>query len=136
MTVLVDARPHGTAVRAAIAAALGTGHVYDHGKVPGTNGNNEGTLPEIFVLVAIERRYSPVLRSARAGNAGWRILTTALGTTVAESEWAQAKVATALDEQRLTVAGTPTTRIQLESTTAPKFDDGRFAADASYTYAH
>ena len=135
MSVLVDARPHGTAVRAAIAAALGTAHVYDHGKVPGANGN-EGTLPEIFVLVAIERRYSPVLRSAHAGNAGWRVLTTALGRTVAESEWAQARVAAALNEQRLTVAGAPTTRIQLESTTAPKFDDGRFAADAFYTYAH
>lgn len=135
MSVLVDARPHGTAVRAAIAAALGTTHVYDHGKVPGAAGN-EGTLPEIFVLVAIERRYSPVLRSAHAGNAGWRVLTTALGRTVAESEWAQAKVDAALNEQRLAVAGTPTTRIQLESTTAPKFDDGRFAADAFYTYAH
>ena len=135
MSALVDARPHATAVKSAIAAALGSLHVYDHGQVPGTYSNT-GSLPNIFVLVAIERRQSPVLRSARAGDAGWRVITTALGRTVAECNWARLKVAEALCEQRLEVSGFSTTPIQFESDTAPKYDDGRFAADAFYLYVH
>lgn len=135
MTVLTDARPHATAAKAAIAAALGSSHVYDHGQVPGTYGST-APLPNIFVLVAVERRASPVLRSARAGNVGWRLVVTALGRTVSESAWAAEKVALALNEQRLTVGGAETTRIQFESATAPRYDDGRFAANLFYTYAH
>lgn len=129
MTVLLDARPHATAVKAAIAATLGTPNVYDHSQVP-------ATLPDIFVLVSIERRPGDVLRSARAGHAGWRVLTTTIGRTVKECEWAAFKVATALEEQRLTVAATSTTPVQFESATAAKFDDERFVADAFYTYVH
>ena len=135
MSAVIDSRPHLTALKAAIAASLGSSHVYDHSQVPGSNGN-AGTLPDIFVLVAIERRTSEVLRSARAGNAGWRVITTALGRTVVEAAWAQNKVALALDEQRLTVATAQTTPIQLESQNAPRLDDTRFAADAFWTYAH
>lgn len=135
MNLLVDARPHLDAIKAAIADAMGSDDVYDHSDVPGRFGN-PGDLPDVFVLVAVERRYSPVLRSAHAGNVGWRVIVTALGTTVAESAWVLSRVADALNEQRLIIASQPTTRIQFESDTAPKFDDDRFTADAFYTYAH
>lgn len=135
MSALVDPRPHATAVKSAIAAALGSSHVYDHGQVPGTYSNT-GSLPNIFVLVAIERRQSPVLRSARAGDAGWRIVLTVLGRTVSECNWARLKVFEALGEQRLEVSGFSTTPIQFESDTAPRYDDGRFAADVFLTYVH
>lgn len=136
MSALVDPRPHATAIKSAIAAALGSAHVYDHAELPGGYNDPDGTLPNIFVLVAIERRQSEVLRSARAGNAGWRIVLTVLGRTVKECDWARLKVAEALGEQRLEVSGFWTTPIQFESDTAPRFDNGRFAADALYTYAH
>ena len=135
MSVLVDARPHLTAIKTAISETLGSQYVYDHGQVPGTFSNG-GTMPNIFVLVALERRASPLLRSARAGDAGWLILTTALGRTVLECEWAQAKIAAALNEQRLNVGTNQTTPIQFESASAARFDDSRFAADAFYTYVH
>lgn len=135
MSALIDPRPHATAVKSAIAAALGSAHVYDHGQVPGTYSNT-GSLPNIFVLVAIERRQSPVLRSARAGDAGWRIVLTVLGRTVSECNWARLKVSEALNEQRLEVSGFSTTPIQFESDTAPRYDDGRFAADVFLTYVH
>src|SRR3546814_14067632 len=115
MSALVDPRPHATAVKSAIAAALGSSHVYDHSEVPGGSSKPDEPLPNIFVLVAIERRQSEVLRSARAGHAGWRIVLTVLGRTFSECNCARLKVAEALGEQRLEVWGLPTTPLQFVS---------------------
>lgn len=137
MSALVDARPHASAVKSAIAAALGSSHVYDHSEVPGGSSKPDEPLPNIFVLVAIEVRYSPVLRGGRGGNAGIRVVTAALGRTVSECQWAQHKVELALNEQVLTIADKATTRIQRpDGMGAPRFDEPRYVADTFYTYAH
>lgn len=137
MSVVLDSRPHAEAVKAAVDAALGPVNAYDYDEVPGANGNT-GTQPNIYVAISLERRYNPNLRStAQAGMTGWRIAARGVGRTVDEVRWALFKVAEALNEQRLTIDGTPTTPIQFENDLeAPRYDDGRFTAAAAYTYSH
>lgn len=135
MSVLIDARPHAAAIKAALDAALAPAWVsFEYDKVPGTNGN-AGTAPGIFVALSLERRTNPLLRTpGRAGAAGWRVALRSVGRTVAECRWAQLRVADALNEQRLFVAGEYSNRLQFESGDAPGFDDGRYSAIDLYTY--
>lgn len=131
MTVLTDARPHSTAIRTAIDAAMvgGDWKAYDLDDVP-------KPLPHIYVVVHIERRYNPSLRlSAQASFAGWRVSLRCVGRTVDEVRWVMNRVATALNEKVLTVSGEPTTPIQFENDESPELDDGRYSALARYTYA-
>jgi hypothetical protein len=132
-----DFRPHATAIKAAIDAALPTTvNVYDYSTVPGTNGNT-GTIPAQFVIVALERRYNPNLRTtAQAGSTGWRISARAVATSVTNAGLLLAAVSTALNEQRLTIDGETTTPIQFESDQAPEFDSGKYAGLSLWTYAH
>lgn len=141
MTIVLDSRAHATAVKAAINATLGPipnttdTRTYDYDEIPGANGN-DGELPDIYVAVSLERRYSPVLRSAKAGGTGWRIGARAVGPTVDEVRWALLKVALALNEKRLNISGTSTTPIQFETDEAPARDEGVYTAVALYTYSH
>lgn len=129
-----DTRPHAEAIKAAITATVGPDRVYEYGDVPGADGN-EGTLPLIYVLVTVERRVGALKRAgAFAPSSGWRVTTRAVGRTVSECRWALAKIALALDEQRLTIGGETTTPLQYESGQAPESDDGRFSALDIYTY--
>lgn len=136
MSTVLDSRQYATAIKAAIKAQIGPNDVYEYGEVPGSTGV-AGTLPNIFILVSLERRNNPNLRlTAQAGTTGWRISLRAVGRTVDEARWAMYRVAFALNEQRLTIAGTPSTPIQFESDSAPESDDGRFSGTAFYTFAH
>ncbi len=132
-----DFRPHATAIKAAIKAALPTPlDVYDYSTVPGTNGN-AGTVPASFVIVAIERRYNPNLRlTAQAGAVGWRVSARCVASSVTNAGLLLSAVATALNEKRLVVDGADTTTIQFESDQTPALDDGKYSAVAIYTYAH
>lgn len=142
MTVVLDPRVHAAAAKAAIDAAVGPDpatsltRVFDYDDVPGTN-KNPGTPPNIHVLISLERRYNPNLRSAKAGAAGWRLAARGIGRTVDESRWALLMVATALNEKRLFIGEDeiPTTPIQYESGQAPELDDGMYAGLDFYTYA-
>lgn len=142
MSTLIDPRAFATAARTAITAELAPHAAWEYGKMPGDPSNpieaeRIKPLPPIFVLVAVERRYNPNLRStAQAGRTGWRLLIRAAGSTVSEAGWALLKVGEALNERRLMVAGSPTTPIQFESETAPRLDETRFVAEAAYTFAH
>lgn len=135
MSVVIDSREHASAVKAALTAELDEWDAYDYDELPGSNGN-AGTLPAIFVLVAVERRYNPLLRSARAGATGWRVSVRCVGRTIDEARWAMYHAGLALNEQVLTVDGSPTTRLQFESDEAPAPDDGRYSGRAFYTYTH
>jgi hypothetical protein len=136
VSVVLDSRAHATAVKAAIKAQLGPNNAYDYDEVPGTNGN-AGILPNIYVLVTVQRRFNGNRRlTAQAGLTGWRISARAVGRTIDEVRWAMFKVATALNEERLTISGSTTTPIQFETDQAPESDDGRFSGLALYTYAH
>lgn len=136
MSVLLDARPHATAVKDALDVPLGAWAAYDYDDVPGAN-DNHGKPPGIFVLISVERRFNPNVRmSAQAGTTAWRLAVRSVGRTVAECRWAQVRVAEVLNEGRLLVAGIYTSRLQYESGNAASFDDGRYSAVDIYTYVH
>ncbi|MCD4535644.1 hypothetical protein LRP67_16245 [Nocardioides sp. cx-169] len=139
---LIDARPHSAAVKAAIKAQFGPRDAYDYGTVPGdknaaTESLRKAKLPDIFAVVSVERRYSPVLRTtAQAGSAGWRVSVRCMGRTVLEAQWAMFHASLALNERRLLVDDKHTTPLQFESDEAPAWDDARFAGLVIFTYAH
>lgn len=140
MAVLLDSRAHASAVRTLVSDALGPWDAYYYGKVPGSDGN-PGTLPHIFALVSVERRFNPNLRlSANATGVGWRISVRVVGRTVDEARWALMFVTAALNEARLSLltdsGPRSTTPIQFESEQPPALDDGRYSATSTWTYAH
>lgn len=136
MSVLLDARPYVVAGKAAIKAQIGVNEVYEYGKVPGADGN-KGSLPDMFVLVSLERRSNPNLRlSAQASTAGWRLSARGLGRTVPECQWLMWRISVALNEQFLTVGGRLTTPLQFDPGSPPTFDSGKYVADDFYTFAH
>lgn len=142
MTVLLDARPHAAAIKAAISEALGpdpeTGEprAFKYDEIPGGN-DEDGTLLAIFVTLGVQRRTGGVLRSpGRAGSIGWRATFRSIGRDSDECAWAQLQIARALDSQRLLIAGRHTTRLQLETGDTPAPDDGRYSATDVYTYVH
>lgn len=130
----LDARPVATEAKAAIKAQLGPNNVYDFGQVPGADGVG-GTLPNIFVLLSVERRYNDTrILSGDDGLTGWRIAARSVGRTVDECRWAMLKVATALDGKRLTLDGAVTPPIQFEADQSPEWDDSRYSALTLYTF--
>lgn len=130
--LVLDEREHASALKALLSAPL-NGHVYDYGKVPGADGN-AGSLPNIFALLGLERRYVEPMKAGRTQRSGWRLTVRYIGRTVDEARWAAAKVAEAL-EDRVVVDGAVSTPITHETTQAIALDDGRFAGWASWTYA-
>jgi hypothetical protein len=136
VSTTLDARLHATAVKAALEAQLGAVNVYEYGTVPGSDGN-AGTLPENYVLITVERRFGGVTRmTAQRGVVGWRITARSVGMSVTNTRLTMLKVATALNEKRLTIDSDPTTPIQFEAEQAPELDSGRFSALSIYTFTH
>lgn len=137
MSLVIDARPHAAAVKAAVTAAMAPlWTAYDYGKVPGSDGN-AGTLPSIYALVSVERRFNSNLRlSAQASQTGWRVTVRLVGRTIEESRWAMNRAAVALNEARLSVEGRSTSPIQFETDQSPELDGGRYSGLSSWTYAH
>lgn len=134
MIGVIDERPHAAALEAALTATVGAGRIFDYGMVPGADGN-AGTLPPIYVLLSIARRYVQPTTAGRSAVTGWRVSCRYVGRTVAEARWAQMQVATALNEVRLSIGGATTTPITHESTTAIEPDDGMQSGLSSWTYA-
>lgn len=138
--LVLDERKHVAAIKTVLEAALGNepgtvppvGRVYDYGTVPGADGN-AGTLPNIFTLLGLERRYVEPDRAGRTSRSGWRLTVRYVGRTVDEARWAAAKVAAAL-ETRLVVDGVTSTPLTHESTQAIALDEGRFSGWAAFTY--
>ena len=130
---VLDERIHRDALVSLLAAEVGD-IVYDYGQVPGADGVT-GTLPNIFCLLGLERRYADPTRSGMASRSGWRLTVRYVGRTVKEARWAGYHVAAALDGARLTVGDHVSTPVRHETTQAIALDDGRFAGWASYTYS-
>lgn len=137
---VTDERTHRDVIEPLLRAALGvepvTGsqRVYDYGKVPGADGNT-GTLPSIYVLLTVDRRFVGPRRAGRAGRSGWRITARCVGRTVDEARWALDKVTDAIDETRLTIGGYVSTPVTHESSTEIAPDDGRHSGLTVWTYA-
>jgi hypothetical protein len=130
----LDERAHRDVIAPLLTATLGANRVYDYGRVPGAN-NNSGTVPDIFALLGFERRYVEPYHAGRATRSGWRLTVRYVGRTVDEARWAALKVATALNEVRVTIGGIESTPITHESTQAIAPDDGRFSGWSAWIYA-
>lgn len=129
-----DERPHADALAAAIKAQFGPWECYEHGEVPGLDGN-AGSIPDIFALVQVSRRYLPTQQAVRrASRTAWRASIHAVGRTADECRWAMNRISLALDSQRLAVSGRASTPIQHETSDDPGPDGGRFSALVRFTY--
>lgn len=140
----VDERKHidvfQAAINAAMVAAGSPARCYGYDEVPGTkqDGSEDkvpGKLPNIFVLISLERRFYPPSRQiGRAGRSGWRLSLRGLGRSVDECQWALLRIVEAVEERRFTVDGSRSGPVQHESSTAPTWDDGRYSATKTFTY--
>jgi hypothetical protein len=137
---VTDEREHDATIRPLLADALGTedngdARIYAYGEVPGMDGN-PGTVPAIYALLVIERRYVPPgLMVARANRSGWRVTVRGVGRTVNEARWAITKATRTLEDRRLQIAGATSTPLILEVAQLVEPDDGRFSGLATWTYA-
>lgn len=92
------------------------------------------TLPPIHVLVSLSRRFGGNPRvSAHKTVSGWRLTTTAVGTTVDEARWAAEKVAR-LEFARITATGYDLSPLMFEVENAPEPDDGFYSGATSWTF--
>jgi hypothetical protein len=136
----LDEREHIAVLTPMLDATLGVDpdsdelRVYEYGKVPGADGN-PGVLPRIYVLISLGRRFVPANKGDTTARSGWRVSLRYVGHTIDEVRWAGARIADALDQKRITVAGLDSTALLHESTTPAKPDSGLFSALVSYTYA-
>lgn len=129
----LDERKHVTVIAEALTATLGANRVYEYGTVPGESGVT-GTLPPIFALPSLERRYAAPDRSGRSGRSGWRLSVRYVGRTASEARWAGMQIAAALDGANLTIDGYTSTPVTFESQAAVAPDEGRYSGTSSWTY--
>jgi hypothetical protein len=135
----VDERLHREALTALLTIPL-EGHVYDYGTVPGDPNNPDDAeralpLPDIYVLLTVERRFAAPMKSGRTGVSAWRITARGVGTAANEVRWALLQVAEAIEEKRLVIGGQTSTPVAHDKSTVIAPDDGRFSGLTSYTYA-
>lgn len=141
----VDEREHVEVFKVAIDEAFddeGLGSLarcYSYDEVPGTTQDDgpevPGRLPNIFVLVSVERTYAPPRRlCAKAGRSGWRVSFRCVGRTVRESQWAALKVIEAVEERRFLIDEYMSGPITHESSDAPRWSNKRFSGTKTYTY--
>lgn len=133
----LDERVHWDTIAAALNAKLGPDRVFGYGEVPGLDGNS-GTVPPIFALLAIQRRFVAAKKSSRrAESSGWRISVRRAGETVDEAAWAALRITEALDDVRLTIGSHISTPVLHETTTSavPDPKAKRLTGLQSYTYA-
>lgn len=132
----LDERLHATAVKTALDAALAPDVTcYEYGQVPGADGN-AGTVPDIYVLLTVERRHAEATHlPARITRTGWRVTTRPVGTTANEVRLATLRITQALDGVRLSIDSLESTPVAQESSNPPELLDGRFEALTRWTYA-
>lgn len=118
-----------TTLLAAVDTALGEWNAYRYGDLDGK------TLPHIFALVSVERRFvTPERNGGMSGRSGWRVSVRYVGRSPKEAEWAGFLVNQALDGTRLTIDGYESTPVTHESTAAVRSDEGRFSGESFFTY--
>lgn len=133
MSGALDERDHLDLITTMLTAAVGDNRVYLYGQVPGSDGNPD-ELPEIYVLVSLERRQVIPRQAGRTNRTSWRLSVRYVGRTTSEAQWAGWKTATALNEQQITVAGITSTPFLHETTNAVAPDAGLYSGLVAYTY--
>lgn len=137
-TPVVDERTHSTVLQALLVGTVNAAEeeparVFDYGTVPGLD-DNDGVLPDIYVVTYLERRYVPPFRAGRPAVTGWRVVCRYVGRDVDEARWAANQVAEALDGITITV-GDRTALITFETNSDIEPDEGRYSGSSSWTYA-
>lgn len=123
---MIDPRPHSAAIIAALTARGVAAFTLD--AVP-------DKLPPRFAVVHIARRFNaPVRSSAETDIVLWRATVSHVGSSVNETLWISMRVAEALNEATLTIAGDTYGPIQFELEQEPEPDDGRFSGRSQWTY--
>lgn len=129
----LDPRQHTTAV---LGLLTGKGvAAYRQNEVPGTTGGPAGTLPNLFAIVHVERRFIGYTRSSGENDiTGWRATIVHAGRTVTEAQWVAMRVSEALNEAVLMIGGEPYGPVQFELEQTPESDSGRYSGRTQWTY--
>lgn len=126
---MVSEVEHAAAVRGALEDALGKWSAYDYDDVP-------DDLPNMYALVSLSKRFgAPVYMCGGKAMTGYRLTTLAVGRTVDEARWVRDRVAGAVEDRTLDLAGRTSTAVRLESEQPIEPDDGRYSGLTSWTYA-
>lgn len=124
----LDAREHAELWRSLIAARM-NGHAYDYDDVP-------KTLPNIYALVSVERRFTASARAtSQASRSSWRLSVRGVGRTIAECQWADKRITEAVEQHRALIGGKTSTLPRHETSNAPKPDDSRHSSLTHWTYS-
>lgn len=134
-------RTLAAAFKAAITSALTTGNVAADPRAhpvamdfdEAQDAENAGTLPYIYVVVSVSRRFGGNQRATSTRTlTGWRLTTTCVAPTVDGARWATERVAT-LENSRLTVADLSLSPILFESSNPPARDNNFFTGVTFWT---
>lgn len=112
---------------------------YGFDDVPGMKGTdgqlNPGTVPPIFVLLSVQRRFVAVkYQSGSRGVNAVRFSTRVVGRTEDEAAWARMKVAAAVEERIVAFGPDECTPVMFENEDPIAFDDGRYSGLTRWTY--
>ncbi|MFJ9387704.1 hypothetical protein ACIRON_02715 [Nocardioides sp. NPDC101246] len=131
----VDVNAAYAAVSAEIAPSLPTGvKVYRPGKVPGWNGNT-GSLPQMWVQLTIERRYTETTHGVRARTrTAFRAYVRSVADTEHNADELTRCCTEVLEDALLTVDGDASTPVEHETSEAVRPDDGKFSGLTAFTF--
>lgn len=136
----LDERLHRATWKTVLDAALTPHEAYGYDDVPGMRSTagaiNAGAIPDIYVLLSVQRRFADV--NIRAGAArgvnAVRLSTRVVGRTEDEAAWARLKVAGVIEEQIVAFDNVDSTPVWFENEDPIVFDEGRYSGLTRWTY--
>ncbi|MGH3349309.1 MAG: hypothetical protein ACRDPS_01490 [Nocardioides sp.] len=121
------------AVTALLTPAMPAGaSVYAPGTVPGADGN-AGTLPQKWMQLTLERRFTETAHVGRTRTA-FRAYLRAVADNEHNADDILTRGCEAIEEALLVIDGETSTPVAHETTQAVKPDDGKHSGMASYTF--
>lgn len=133
MPPTVDENVAHAAVKAVLQPALPAGvSVYAHGEVPGTNGGTT-PLPQKWVLLTIERRYTETTHIGRTRTA-FRAYVRTVADTKHNAGDLTLRCTEAIEDAVLVIDDVESTMVAHETSEAVKPDDGKFSGMTSFTF--
>jgi hypothetical protein len=134
---LLDDQLHIDTLLTALNTSLGpVVQAWEYDQLPGTHGNN-GPVPPVHVLLAVERMYTAADRFAGGASSsiGIRASTRYVGTRVWEARAAGQRVTAAFEDQAIPLGATGLYACPVfESATDIDEDDGMYSGLSTWTY--
>lgn len=136
---MTDEQDVWDALKALLVATNLGADVYDYGKVPGADGN-AGSLPDVYALLSVERRYVEPRQAGGTSVTGWRASVRYVGTSAHNARVIGGWVRDAFEVspgrgKKVTVGGIESTPITHETTSSVEPDDGRYSGLSQWTLA-